>query len=230
MHRMAALPPPKSEQVRRLITGVQRLRGEHPAAKNALEFRDLQRICATLNDTDPYQIRTRAMLTLGFASALRRSNLVALELRDLEFTEEGLLVTVRREKQDQKAYGRIIGVPKAKDPSVCAVRSVQRWLAFRGDAAGPLLVRITDGQPVIVKLNSRNVAKAIKKCVAAIGLSPVEYSGHSLRAGLITEAFERGVGEIVIAAHTGHRSLSSLRRYFRRRDPFRANAYALLGL
>lgn len=80
------------------------------------------------------------------------------------------------------------------------------------------------------RLSANYVAILVKRAAAAIGLDPRRYGAHSLRAGFVTEAVERGVNEFAIAATTGHRSLANLRRYYRSEDPFRANACAALGL
>jgi len=70
----------------------------------------------------------------------------------------------------------------------------------------------------------------VKRSVKSIGLNPALYGGHSLRAGFVTEAVEREVNLLAIAETTGHKSLKTLRRYFRPRDPFKGNACAQLGL
>jgi integrase len=75
-----------------------------------------------------------------------------------------------------------------------------------------------------------SIALVVKRAVASIGLEPAPYAGHSLRAGFVTAAVVQGVNEIAIMEHTGHRSLSTLRRYYRRGDPFQANACAMVGL
>jgi integrase len=79
-------------------------------------------------------------------------------------------------------------------------------------------------------LSGATVGRAVKLAVQRIGLDPKHYAGHSLRSGLITAAAEAGASELLIAAHTGHRSLQTLQRYFRRTDLFRSNVCAAIGL
>lgn len=229
-HRTAGLPAPAREQVRVLLEGAQRYRGEQPAGKAPLEIADLRRICAKLGNSRPRAIRDRAVITLGFTSALRRINLVQLDLADLRFRTEGLTVYVRREKQDQKAEGRLIGVPYARDAEICAVRAIERWLEIRGGEAGPVFTPIREGRGLIQRLSGSTICLIVKRAVAGIGLRAADFGGHSMRSGFVTLAMNHGVREFLIADQTGHRSLSSLRRYFRKRDPFRANACVDLGL
>ena len=56
------------------------------------------------------------------------------------------------------------------------------------------------------------------------GLEGRQYAGHSLRAGLATQAAMNGVGELAIMKQTGHRSLATVRRYIREGTVFRDNA------
>jgi integrase len=59
-------------------------------------------------------IRDRAILALGLAAALRRSELVALEWRDVEMVDKGLKLTLRHSKTDQEGEGQVIAVPSGK--------------------------------------------------------------------------------------------------------------------
>ena len=79
-------------------------------------------------------------------------------------------------------------------------------------------------------LQPERVCQILQAAVARIGLDPRLYGSHSLRAGFVTQAGECGVGELLIASQTGHRDMATLRRYFRRRDVFHANASAMIGL
>jgi integrase len=79
-------------------------------------------------------------------------------------------------------------------------------------------------------MDAEAIAKIVKRCVALIGLDPQIYGAHSLRAGFVTEAAEHGVSDTLIASHTGHRSIHSLRFYYRRRRLWSGNAAAMIGL
>jgi len=114
------------------------------------------------------------------------------------------------------------------------------WCEERGIAALPasdetvalyLTDKLNRGYRVTLRpMNPCNVTAILKRAVAAIGLDPRRFGAHSLRAGFVSEAIERGAREFTVARQTGHRSLTTLRRYYRPEDPFSGNPCAALGL
>jgi len=223
-HRVAGFECPCDHSIRSLLVGAQRITGEQPNQKAAITVDQLREICQHPQGNALQAARDRALLLFGFATALRRSNLCSMDLADIEFVDRGILVRVWKEKQDQFGRGRLIGVP-AGARETCPVRAVREWLAWRGVATGPLFLSLRMG-----RLHPNTVAQIVKRAVIRIGLDPRLYAGHSLRAGFVTAAVEKQINEFTIAATTGHRSLETLRRYFRRSDPFRACACAAIGL
>jgi integrase len=230
-HRSNGFRSPVNESVRELLVGAKRIRLERPRQVSALTVTDMRKICARLaRDGSPAAIRNRAVLVIGFLSALRRCNLVALTLEDVEFCPEGLILTVRREKQDQSGRGRHIGLPKGKRKETCPVRCLEAWIDIRGAEPGPLFTRLGRGHEGKPMTKGDAIAQIVKRAAEMIGHDPDEYSGHSLRAGFISAAAEAGAGELTISAHTGHRDMNVLRRYIRRVNVFKSNAAGLIGL
>jgi site-specific recombinase XerD len=84
LHRTAGYEAPVQE-ARKILEGAQRLRKERPAGKAVLGVSELRRICRAVDPGCPRQVRDHALLVFGFASALRRSNLVALDLTDITY-------------------------------------------------------------------------------------------------------------------------------------------------
>ncbi len=74
------------------------------------------------------------------------------------------------------------------------------------------------------------VAIVVKKYSAEVGLDSRNYSGHSLRAGLVTQAAINGVQELSIMKQTRHKSSDMLRKYIRDASLFRDNVSARIGL
>ena len=175
--------------------------------------------------------RDRALLLLGFAGAFRRSELVGLDLADLESTPQGLIVTIRKSKTDQEGQGRQVGIPRGQHPATCPVRAVQAWIGAAGLTDGPLF-RPVDRHGTIAdrRLSDKAVALVVKRAAAAAGLDPSVLAGHSLRAGLATSAAAAGASERAIADQTGHRSTAVLRRYIRHGSLFKENAAGQVGL
>jgi site-specific recombinase XerD len=230
-HRLAGFDPPTADaRVRILMAGIRRVKGTAQRGKRPVVTADLRRIVEQLPET-PAGRRDRALLLVGFAGAFRRSELVGLDLADLEFGREGLKVTVRRSKTDQEGQGRRIGIPYGSNPATCPVRAAQEWLAALGATSGPVFRRIDrHGHLGDWRLSDRAVALILKRAAVAAGLAPDELAGHSLRAGLATAAAAAGVSERAIMAQTGHRSLTTVRKYIREGSLFLENAAAKVGL
>ena len=230
-HGDAGHSSPINEDTRSLVTGAQRLRAEKPRQMRPLSLAQLDAISSHLaGDGRARALRDRALIVVGWASALRRSNIAALDLSDIEMVEEGIVVSIAREKQDQQGRGRLIGIPRGAGLHTCPVKCLEDWIAVRGRAEGPLFPRLNPkhrGGP----MDGNCVFRVVRRCVKLIGLDPNDrYGGHSLRAGFITAAGEAGVGELLIASQSGHRNMQTLRKYFRRTELFRSNALATMGL
>jgi integrase len=167
--------------------------------------------------------RDEALLLVGFAGAFRRSELVALEVADLRFTSEGVLIHVRYSKTDQEGEGRTVAIPFARG-SVCAVRALQRWLEVGGITTGKVFRGVDRHGNVAARgLDPHSVARIVKIHVAQIGLDPDLFSGHSLRAGLVTSAAKAGVSAWKIRQQTGHKTDAMVDRYIRDERLFAGN-------
>ena len=167
---------------------------------------------------------------MGFAGAFRRSELVALDFADLQFTSDGLVITLRRSKVDQEGEGRKLAVPYGSNPDTCPVRSLKAWLEAAGIESGPVFRSITRHGKIGARLSGYDVALVVKQYAGALGLDAATYAGHSLRAGLATSAAIAGASERSIMNQTGHRSSAMVRRYIRDGSLFRENAAAKVGL
>ena len=157
-------------------------------------------------------LRDRAVLLLGFAGAFRRFELVSLDVADLEFSQAGLVVTLRKSKTDQEGKHRGIGIPYGSSEATCPVRSLQVWLAAARITDGPVFRSLDTFQHVQpARLSDKAVALIVKRRAKAVGLDPARYAGHSLRARLATSAAAAGASERLIMAQTGHRSADMVR-------------------
>jgi site-specific recombinase XerD len=223
-------PPHKNAVVRTVWAGIRRAKGVAQVGKAPAVTADIRRMVSTLEDS-AIGIRDRALILVGFAGALRRSELVALDREDLRVTEDGLELTIRRSKGDPEGAGRKVGIPYGSRRETCPIRSLQRWLELAGVEAGAIFHPITrHGRIESARLSDGAVALVVKRTAANAGLDPTQYAGHSLRAGLCTAAAAAGVSERVIMQQTGHRSLVTLRRYIREGSLFRENAAGAVGL
>jgi integrase len=223
-HEARGLTSPTSTKlVHATLRGIQRTHGTPQRQAQPLLVEDLLRIMATLGEGSK-DVRDRALLLVGFAGGFRRSELVDLDVEDMEMMRQGMIITVRRSKTDQTGEGRKIGIPLARG-RYCPVQTYEHWIETAGIETGPIFRPVTRHDHVGGgRLSTRSVSTIIKARVKAIGLDADQYSGHSLRAGLATSAAMAGISTLAIRQQTGHRSDATLARYVRRGELFINNA------
>ena len=223
-HRAQDHPNPcDSGAVAAVMSGIRREHGTSPLRKAApLELDPLERLISPIDTTTLTGLRDRALLLLGFAAALRRSELVALDVEDLCFdATRGLKITIRASKTDQERAGAQVAVPYARAGNRCAVRALQAWLQTAGIHRGSVFRRMRRGDTLTDEcLSDQSVALIVKRRAQAAGLPTALLSGHSLRAGYATAAAGAGVEERKIANVTRHRNLPVLRGYIRAATAF----------
>jgi len=168
-----------------------------PDKKTAAVIEDIRAMVNTLGSslTDS---RDRALILIGFAAAIRRSELVSIMMDDIEFNHDGLTVTMRNSKTDQEGQSYKKDLPYGSNPNTCPVRALRDWLKVSNITQGPIFRRIyknaqNSGQIHTKGLVDKSVALIIKKLAKAAGLDESKYSGDSLRSGSITTAAVRGV-------------------------------------
>ena len=229
-HQAAGLASPtQSLSVRATLKGIRRKKTSLTTEKAPVLVADLRKMVDTLGDSLMGK-RDRALLLVGFAGAFRRSELVSLNVADVTFDPNGLTIRLRRSKTDQEGEGRKVGLPYGSNLATCPVRALQEWLSAGSIIEGALFVGINRHGTPQGRLSACAVALIVKKVVAAAGLNPDLYAGHSLRAGLATSAAMAGVSERSIMNQTGHKSVMMVRRYIRDGSLFRENAAAGIGL
>lgn len=215
--------PIPSPLIKGTLKGIKRLHGTPQHQAKPLLVEDLLRIMTVLG-TSTKDDRDRALLLIGFAGGFRRSELVGLQVEDIDFVREGMIVMLQRSKTDQSGEGRKIGIPFARG-RFCPVKSLEVWLQKSRIAQGAIF-RTVDrrGSVVAHRLSAEAVSQIVKSRAAQIGLDPEGYSGHSLRAGLCTSAAAAGISTFAIRQQTGHRSDQMVARYVRAGELFTNNA------
>lgn len=223
-HRQEGLVAPVQRDERLVITdtlaGIRREQRARPSArKAAITARELAAMIAAADGEGTRSIRDRAILTLGLAAALRRSELVALEWHDVELVDKGLRLTLRHSKTDQDGEGQVIAVPSGK--TLKPVERLKAWLAVRGGRAGPLFTQIDpQGRVVESAMSDRSIARLIQKYAGRVGLDPDTVAGHSLRAGFLTEASRTGATIAKMQEVSRHKKVEVLLGYVRSAELF----------
>lgn len=231
----------KDRHIATVFAGIRNTHAAPPRQKEAVLPEDVIAMLETLDRGTLRGLRDRAMLLIGFAGGLRRSEIVGLDIgRDqtedgrgwIEILDKGVVITLRG-----KTGWREVEVGRGSADATCPLVALQTWLKLARIAHGPLFRRVTgQGQSVgPQRLNDREVARLVKRTALAAGvrgdLSEGEragkFAGHSLRAGLASSA---EVDERYVQKQLGHASGEMTRRYQRRRDRFRVNLTKAAGL
>lgn len=222
-HRVKGFPGvlKDSDVIAKVLDGIHRKLGVSVTKKRP--FLDVELVTSQLPDT-LIGVRDRAILTLGFICAFRRSELVALDVSDLHEAPEGLRVHLRRSKTDQEGKGFWKAVPRSTG-GVCPVAAMHAWLARAELEEGPLFRRIRRGQHVMnERLGMHSIAIVVKQAIARTGVDASGYSSHSLRAGFVTKAAKAGAPIDAIMRQTGHVSPQSVVGYIRFENLFDQSA------
>ncbi|MDA9448289.1 integrase [Bradyrhizobium sp. CCBAU 21360] len=234
-------PLDRDRHIATVLAGIRNTHGAPPRQKEAVLPEDVIAMLETLDRGTLRGLRDRAMLLLGFAGGLRRSEIVGLDVhRDdtqdgqgwVEILDKGMIVTLRG-----KTGWREIEIGRGSSDATCPIVALQTWLKLARIGHGPLFRRVT-GQGKDVgpdRLNDQQVARLVKRAALAAGVRAdltegervEKFAGHSLRAGLASSA---EVDERYVQKQLGHASAEQTRRYQRRRDRFRVNLTKAAGL
>jgi integrase len=233
-HISAGEPTPTDvELVRRVRRGLRRTLGIAPRRRaRPLLVEDLRQILAAVDRTTAAGKRDAALILLGFSSALRRSELAALDVADLARKPGGMLITVRRSKGDPDAVGQTVAIAEGRWADSDPLAALDAWLRVRPRAADRVFTRVhANGTVSSIAITAASVARIVKTRAHAVGFSADRITAHSLRAGHATSAAMAGVSLDRIAAQTRHRDLGTLvNNYIRPIETMTTTSSRHLGL
>lgn len=225
-HELAGLASPsKDPRTKVLLKGIAREKKTRLKQAAAFSLASFQRIVKGIDVTQPAGRRDRALLLLGFTGAFRRSELAALNLADLTFDEEGLVITLGHSKANQLGQAEEKAIYYSPDSVTCPIRSLQAWLRTLGRTEGPVFVSLRKNQ----QLTSRRLTDKHINLIIQRHLGP-GYTAHSLRASFVTVAKLNGADDSEIMNQTKHKTSAMIRRYTRLDNVRQHNASKKLGL
>ena len=227
-HGARGLPNPvASPLVRATMRGIRRAHGAAQRQAKPLLREDLFTVLGAMGDRLK-DLRDRALLLIGFAGGLWRSELATINCIDIQRVREGIVLTIRRSKTDQNGVGRRIGIPLGRTIH-CPVRALETWLSAARIEEGPVFRPVDrHGRVSVGRLSGEAVSLILRDRICAAGFDPTGYSGHSLRAGFATSATRASVSTFKIRQQTGHASDAMLSRYVRDGELFLGNAAGTL--
>lgn len=224
--------------LRKIWKGLVREKTRQQDKAEPLMVEDLRRIIEHLprdrktGELTQASLRDRAILLVGWAGALRRSEIVALCVEDIEFIAgEGINIYIRYSKTDQAGEGLVKGLPHGAHAETCPVLALRTWLQTAQITEGPIFRRFYRGGKVGEKaLTDQYVSLILKKHAGRVGLKAEDFSAHSLRSGFITQAIRVGKSERRVKEHSGHKSWETFNGYVKRAGTFQGNPVKGVGL
>lgn len=227
MHRAAGFIAPQqtvgAQAIRDVVAGIRRTNGARKARKRAADGDMLRDMLQQIVGVEPRAIRDRAVLAIGMAGAFRRSELVALQLSDITMVSKGIRIRISRSKTDQEGQSVEIAIPEGT--RIKPKQLLLDWITQAGFTEGPVFRKLTPQGRITKKpMSDRGVALIVKAWAEAAGYDPTQVSGHSLRAGFLTEAARRGANIFKMRDQSRHKSLDVLSDYVRSQDLFEDHA------
>ena len=203
------------------LMGIQRKKGVFQKSKNPILVNELREIINIIekNTNELKKNRDKALILIGFSGGFRRSELVNIDLDDIEFTKEGVKIFIKRSKTDQSGEGMTKAIPYFKEKSFCPVIFLKKWIEISNIQKG-----------LIFNISDKMVAIIIKRYLSEAGFDSKKYSGHSLRSGFATVAADAGADERSIMNMTGHKTTQMVRRYIKESNLFKNNPLNKINL
>jgi site-specific recombinase XerD len=213
-----------------VMEGIARTLGKRQDQAPAFTVEELKQAIRRIDLDTSAGLRDRALLLLGFAGAFRRSELVGLNIEQLEFTERALLVHLAKSKTNQ--YGAVEDKAIFYAPTLdyCPVRCLRAWLDLVGRTSGPLFVKIPRAAPVQLaipsekRLSDISINKLVQKRFGP------DYSAHSLRVSFVTTAVLNGQSHKAIKNQIKQKTDAMIERYTQLNNVVSYNAAQSLGL
>ncbi|WP_120010001.1 tyrosine-type recombinase/integrase [Teichococcus vastitatis] len=232
-HRQAGLPwEPRHPAIRATLRGILGRHGVATRPAAALTSAEVKRLLDACG-SDMTGLRDKALLLVGFAGALRRSEIVGIDREHLRFTADGMTLEIPRSKGDQDRQGARIGIPRGLNPLSCPVRAMETWLARARIEWGAVFPSLTRGGRPRGRLRPAGVRFILHRRAERAGLvvdAAERLSPHGLRAGFITEAYLRGALDEQVMHHTRQKTIATTQAYRRRARITRDSPARLLDL
>ena len=222
-------PPTAAATVATTLAGIRRAHRRPLDKKTALVLDRLLPAIEAIPDTLP-GLRDRALLLVGFAAALRPSEIAGLTREHLTRHADGIELFLPWRKNDQDARGTKLWLPQGRT-ALDPVTALEAWLDAAAISDGPLFRRLRRVPPPRVAkgakpkppperyrlgsapIDTDSIALIVKRWTARAGFDGADFAGHSLRRGAISSGVAQGVHIARLKQFSGHASLKSLEEY-----------------
>ena len=177
--------------------------------KKALTVDLIHKMCSTCNDK-LVDMRDKALLMTMFASGgRRRSEIVNLQIDDVENKNDGFILTFKNTKNGDDLTVPIEGK---------AANSLTEWLHSSKISEGAVFRSLIGNKKIGAKLNDRWVHQIVKTRLKKAGINPEGYSSHSIRSGFVTSCAEAGITLAQTTSLSAHKTHQIALDYYRPGD------------
>ena len=226
LHELSNLDlPTKDKAFRAVMEGIKRTNGVRQKQAPAFKMKELKTILQEMDTTTNAGLRDKCLLLIGFAGAYRRSELVSLNIEDVQFNDDGVIIALSKSKTNQYGESEEKAFFYSPEADFCPIRNLKQWIGRLEKPTGSLFVRVRKGDKITEdRLNDMTVYDTMKKYFGE------RYSAHSLRASFITIAKINGADDSEIMRQSKHKTSAMIQRYTRIEDIKQHNAATKLGL
>ena len=217
--------PTKDKAFRAVMEGIKRTNGVRQKQAPAFKMKELKIVLQGIDTATNAGLRDKCLILLGFAGAYRRSELVSLNIEDVQFSDDGVIINLSKSKTNQYGEAEEKAFFYSPEADFCPIRNLKQWIGRLEKSTGPLFVRVRKGDKITEeRLNDMTVYETVKKYMGE------RYSAHSLRASFITIAKINGADDSEIMRQSKHKTSLMIQRYTRIEDIKQHNAATKLGL
>lgn len=217
--------PTKDKAFRAVMEGIKRTNGVRQKQAPAFKMKELKIVLQEMDTITNAGLRDKCLLLIGFAGAYRRSELVSLNIENVQFNEDGVIISLSKSKTNQYGESEEKAFFYSPEANFCPIRNLKTWMERLERPTGPLFVRVRKGDKITEeRLNDMTVYDTVKKYIGG------RYSAHSLRASFITIAKINGADDSEIMRQSKHKTSAMIQRYTRIEDIKQHNAATKLGL
>jgi site-specific recombinase XerD len=226
LHQLNNLDTPTQHRIFRIVMeGIKRTKGIRQKQAPAFKLNILKQLLRDFDIVSNANLRNKAILLLGFTGAFRRSELVALNIEDLSFTDDGLIISMQKSKTNQYGDYEEKAIFYSPEAVLCPIRTLKAWILRLEKESSSLFVRVRKGDKITTdRLTDKTVNDLVKTYFGN------DFSAHSLRASFITIAKINGADDSEIMRQSKHKTSAMIQRYTRIEDIKKHNAGMKLGL
>jgi site-specific recombinase XerD len=165
----------------------------------ALSVRDVEKLLATslAGRSDVLRLRDRALLEVLYGSGIRRSELIGLDLEDVDLERRQMRVVSGKGNKDRSVL-----------LTTAAADAMRAYLAHRPRSAETAFFLSRNGR----RLSDSSLYKIFRIFVALSGIDP-SATPHTMRHSFATHLYENGADLLTIKELLGHESLATTQVY-----------------